>query len=107
MRGWRSSRKARVQLLCSRSQPLRVRRALPGEIRQHEGGALPHVRIHPSGLHRRRHSGKLPRPDVIQSVLAWIHMYSWQPFIALIIVALDVYAASCFIGIRIFQAKDL
>ena len=34
-------------------------------------------------------------------------MYSWQPFIALIIVALGVYAASCFISIRIFQAKDL
>ena len=72
-----------------------------------KGGALPHVCIHPSGLHRRRHSDKPPRPDVIQSVLAWIHMYSWQPFIALIIVALDVYAASCFISIRIFQAKDL
>ena len=46
-------------------------------------------------------------PDVMQSVLAWIDTYSWPLFIALIIVALDIYAASCFVSIRIFQAKDL
>ena len=46
-------------------------------------------------------------PDVMQSILAWINTYSWPLFIALIIVALDIYAASCFISIRIFQAKDL
>lgn len=46
-------------------------------------------------------------PDVMQSILAWIDAYSWPLFIALIIVALDIYAASCFISIRIFQAKDL
>lgn len=46
-------------------------------------------------------------PDVMQSILAWIDTYSWPLFIALIIVALGIYAASCFISIRIFQAKDL
>ena len=46
-------------------------------------------------------------PDVMQSILAWIDTHSWPLFIALIIVALDIYAASCFISIRIFQAKDL
>lgn len=46
-------------------------------------------------------------PDVMQSILAWIDTYSWPLFIALIIVALDIYAASCFISIQIFQAKDL
>ena len=43
----------------------------------------------------------------MQSILAWIDTYSWPLFIALIIVALDIYAASCFISIQIFQAKDL
>ena len=46
-------------------------------------------------------------PDVMQSILAWIDTYSWPLFIALIIAALAIYAASCFISIRIFQAKDL
>ena len=46
-------------------------------------------------------------PDVMQSILAWIDTYSWPLFVALAIVALAIYAASCFISIQIFQAKDL
>lgn len=46
-------------------------------------------------------------PDVMQSILAWIDAHSWPLFAALTVAALDIYAASCFISIRIFQAKDL
>lgn len=46
-------------------------------------------------------------PDVMQSVIAWIDAHSWLLFAALVIVSLGIYAASCFISIRIFQAKDL
>lgn len=46
-------------------------------------------------------------PDVMQSILAWIDAHSLALFAALTVAALAIYAASCFISIRIFQAKDL
>lgn len=46
-------------------------------------------------------------PDVMQSILAWINAHSLALFAALTVAALAIYAASCFISIRIFQAKDL
>ena len=46
-------------------------------------------------------------PDVMQSILAWIDANSLALFAALTVAALAIYAASCFISIRIFQAKDL
>ena len=46
-------------------------------------------------------------PDVMQSALAWIDAHSLALFVALTVAALAIYAASCFISIRIFQAKDL
>lgn len=46
-------------------------------------------------------------PDVTQSALAWIDAHSLALFVALTVAALAIYAASCFISIRIFQAKDL
>ena len=46
-------------------------------------------------------------PEVLQSALAWIDAHSLALFVALTVAALAIYAASCFISIRIFQAKDL
>lgn len=46
-------------------------------------------------------------PGVMQSALAWIDAHSLALFAALTVAALAIYAASCFISIRIFQAKDL
>ena len=46
-------------------------------------------------------------PDVMQSALAWVDAHSLALFVALTVAALAIYAASCFISIRIFQAKDL
>ena len=43
----------------------------------------------------------------MQSILAWIDAHSWPLFAALVIIALDIYVASCMVSIRIFQAKDL
>lgn len=46
-------------------------------------------------------------PNVMQSALAWIDAHNLALFVALTVAALAIYAASCFISIRIFQAKDL